>query len=321
MAQCIDRYLDKERFACSIRQTEHAGHAMELAAEAAGKGVDVVAAVGGDGTVNEVARSLVHTRTALAIVPCGSGNGLARHLQIPREPAKAIRVINEATIHCLDYGKINGHPFFCTCGMGFDALVSLKFAESGKRGPLSYVENTLREGLRYKPDTYTIEDENGTVKHKAFLIACANASQYGNNAYIAPHASMKDGLMDIIVMEPFNTLEAPQIALQLFNKTLFRNNHVKTLRASKIRITREREGVVHCDGEPYLTGKTIQVELIRHSLNVVVNPDTHERSENVLQTFTEYLSLWAAHQAELLRRGGRDLRRIGTNLSERLKGR
>jgi len=319
IALCIEKNLDKTQFEYAFRLTERAGHAMELAAEAAGSGVDIVAAVGGDGTVNEVARSLVHTRTALAIIPCGSGNGLARHLQIPREPAKAIRIINEATIHCLDYGKINGQPFFCTCGMGFDALVSLRFAESGKRGPLSYVENTLREGLKYKPDTYTIEDENGTVRHKAFLIACANASQYGNNAYIAPHASMKDGLMDIIVMEPFSTLEAPQIALQLFNKTLLRNNHVKTFRASKVRITRENEGVVHCDGEPCLTGKTIQVEVIRHSLHVVVNPEAHSKSENVLQSFTDYLSLWAAHQADLLKRSGQDLKRINQNLLEKLK--
>ena len=117
--------------------------------------------------------------------------------------------------------------------MGFDAFVSSKFAHSEKRGVLTYLENTLREGLKYKPDTCEIEIEGETSKYKAFLIACANASQYGNNAYIAPHASMSDGLMDVTIMEPFTVLEAPQIAVQLFNRTLLQNNKIKTFRCKK----------------------------------------------------------------------------------------
>lgn len=317
--QCIEENLDLSIFEHAIRTTEYAGHATEIAAAAAAEGFDIVAAVGGDGTVNEVARALVHTQSALAIVPCGSGNGLARHLQIPMDPQKAVQIINKAVIEDLDYGRINGLPFFCTCGVGFDAIVSLKFAESGKRGPLSYMENTLREGLKYKPDTYTIEDDQGTFCHKAFLIACANASQYGNNAYIAPEASMKDGLMDVIVIEPFNTLEAPQIAFQLFNKTLSHNSHVKTFRAKKIRITREGEGAIHCDGDPFTTGKEIEVEMIERDLKVVTNPFARQRNENVLQTFLDYFSEWGIHQAGIIRRGGQDLKRINMNIIEKLK--
>jgi diacylglycerol kinase family enzyme len=145
-----------------------------------------------------VARSLVHTNTALGIIPCGSGNGLARHLCIPIDVRGALQLINNCAIESFDYGVINGQPFFCTCGMGFDAFISLKFAEAGKRGPITYVENVLKEGLTYKPETYEVVDDTGTHRHKAFLIACANASQYGNNAYIAPGASMKDGQMDVI---------------------------------------------------------------------------------------------------------------------------
>lgn len=318
-AQCIEENLDHDIFEYAVKTTEHAGHATEIASEAVAEGFDIVTAVGGDGTVNEVARALVHTQTALAIVPIGSGNGLARHLQIPLEPQKAIQVINNAVVHELDYGRINGMPFFCTCGVGFDAIVSLKFAESGKRGPLSYVENTLREGFRYKPDTYIIEDDQGTFSYKAFLIACANASQYGNNAYIAPHASMKDGLMDVIVIEPFNTLEAPQIAFQLFNKTLSSNSHVKTFRARKIRITRESEGAIHCDGDPFTTGKGIEVEMISRDFKVVVNPFAHQKSENVMQTFWDYINVWASHQTKIIRRGGKDLKRINQNLIDKLK--
>ena len=172
----IDRMMDKERFECKVCITEYAGHAAELAKACAAQGDDIVVAVGGDGTVNEVARSLVHTKTALGIIPCGSGNGLARHLCIPMDIRKALDIINQAQIVDFDYGVINDLPFFCTCGMGFDAFISLKFAEAGKRGPITYVENVLKEGLKYKPETYEIIDDNGTTKYKAFLIACANAS-------------------------------------------------------------------------------------------------------------------------------------------------
>ena len=206
----IESTLNKELFEYEIRMTERAGHASEIATEAKNNHVDIVVAVGGDGTINEVARSIVHSDTALGIIPCGSGNGLARHLLIPMNLKKSIEIINHCEIHDLDYGVINEYPFFCTCGMGFDAFVSMKFAESGKRGPISYAENILREGLKYQPETYTLEDETGTKQYKAFLISCANASQYGNNAYIAPQASMSDGLMDVIIMEPFDVLEAPR---------------------------------------------------------------------------------------------------------------
>ena len=160
----IETLTDASQFDYRIAFTEYAGHASVLAREAVENGFDIVVAVGGDGTVNEVARSLVHTPTALGIIPCGSGNGLARHLQIPLDARKAMQIINRATISSLDYGTINAMPFFCTCGVGFDAFVSLKFATGKKRGLLSYIENTLREGLSYKPETYTIEDEEGTVK-------------------------------------------------------------------------------------------------------------------------------------------------------------
>jgi YegS/Rv2252/BmrU family lipid kinase len=279
----IARSIDATRFDYRVCYTTHAGHAAELAAEAARRGTDIVVAVGGDGTINEVARSLVHTSTALGIIPCGSGNGLARHLQIPQNPKKAIDIINRATVHCLDYGRINGRPFFCTCGVGFDAFVSQQFAESGKRGVAQYIKNTLGSGFNYKPETYVITDDKGTQRREAFLIACANASQYGNNAYIAPEASMKDGLMDLVVMQPFPPIEGAQVALQMFTKTLQNNSHVLISRTRHVHIERQQPGVVHCDGEPLQMGRTIDVEIIRQSFNVVINPEAHSHKKNYLQ--------------------------------------
>jgi len=289
----IDSTLDKEQFEYEIKMTERAGHASELAAEARDNHADIVVAVGGDGTVNEVARSITHSDTALGILPCGSGNGLARHLLLPLNLKKSIEVINACEIRPLDYGVINGYPFFCTCGMGFDAFVSMKFAESGKRGPISYAENILKEGLKYKPETYTLEDETGTKQYKAFLISCANASQYGNNAYIAPQASMSDGLMDVIIMEPFDVIEAPQVSFDMFNKTLDKNSKIKTFRCKKLHISRSNPGVIHYDGDPVMTGADIDVHLEEKGIKIIVNPnaDKNARKPNAIQTaFTEFFN-------------------------------
>ena len=269
--QLIDQMLDKKKFSYEIRETLYAGHAAKIATECKEQGVDVVVAVGGDGTVNEVARSITHSNTALGIIPCGSGNGLGRHLMLPMDIKKDIDILNKCEIHDLDYGIINEHPFFCTCGMGFDAFISMKFAEAGKRGLATYVENVLKEGLNYKPETYRIEDENGTIINRAFLISCANASQYGNNAYIAPQASMRDGMLDVIIMEPFDVLEAPQVAIELLNKTLDKNQKIKTFRTQHIRIHREKPGVIHFDGDPVMTEADVDIRLIPGGIKMVVN--------------------------------------------------
>lgn len=287
----IDERIDRTLYDYTIIKTQYAGHAEKIAAEAAKEKVDMVVAIGGDGTINEIGRSLVHTETALGIIPCGSGNGLARHLQIPLEPKAAIDIINEGKCLCIDYGKINNKPFFCTCGVGFDAFVSLKFADSGKRGLLTYLENTLHESLNYKPETYEIENEEGTVKYKAFLIACANASQYGNNAYIAPQASLTDGLMDVTILEPFTVLDVPSLSFQLFNKTIDQNSRIKTLRTKKIKIHRSKAGVLHFDGDPVMGGKDIEVELIPHGLNIVVcDKKKEDEPFSLLQQISEYFS-------------------------------
>ncbi len=271
--ELIDNTIDKDIYDYEIVFTERAGHATEIASAEVAKGTDIVVAVGGDGTVNEVGRALIHTSTALAILPCGSGNGLARHLMLPMNLKKSIETINKGVVHDLDYGVINGIPFFCTCGIGFDAFVSMKFAEAGKRGPITYVENVLREGLRYKPETYIITDETGTKMRKAFLISCANASQYGNNAYIAPHASMADGLLDIIIMEPFDMFDAPQISMDLFSKTIENNSKIKMLKSSKILVKRQKEGYIHYDGDPVMAGTEIEIHVEHKGIKMVVNPD------------------------------------------------
>ena len=316
----ITELTDREQFDLDIRMTEYAGHAAEIATKSAQEGVDIVVAVGGDGTVNEVARSLTHTQTALGIVPCGSGNGLARHLCIPMNVRKAIEILNHCKIMEFDYGVVNDIPFFCTCGMGFDAFISLKFAEAGKRGPITYVENVLKEGLKYKPETYEVEDETGARRYKAFLIACANASQYGNNAYIAPEASMRDGMMDVIIMEPFTALEAPQISIDLFNKTLNQNLKIKHFQTQKIHIHRQTPGAIHYDGDPIMTDPDVDVHIEHLGIRIVTNPEATEDNSQpnpVLNAFSDLFNN-INNVREDIEKGGRKIQAINKLMLRKL---
>lgn len=294
MPQLIDKYIDSDSNDVSTVFTEYAGHASEIASKCVNERVDVVVAVGGDGTVNEVARALTESDTALGIVPCGSGNGLARHLMLPMNVKGALEIINNGLVHSLDYGIIDGHPFFCTCGMGFDAFISKKFASAGKRGPLTYIENVLKEGLKYEPETYELTlDGNETEPYKAFLISVANASQYGNDAYIAPQASMSDGFLDVVIMEPFDILEAPQVGIDLMNKTLNKSSKIKCFKAKDIRIRRKKEGAIHYDGDPIDAGKDIHIQLRPHAIKMIVNPiaDKKRRQPNVVQSaFSQFFN-------------------------------
>ena len=286
----INEYLDIDKYTFQIIYTQYAGHAEEIAAQCAEDSHFAVVAVGGDGTVNEVARALTHTHTALGIIPCGSGNGLARHLQISMQPRKAIEAINEGIIERIDYGTINRRKFFCTCGVGFDAFVSLKFAEAGKRGLNTYIEQSLNASLNYKPETYKLTiDGNETEIYQAFLIACGNAAQYGNNAYIAPKATLTDGLLDVTILNPFTPLDVPSLALQLFTKTIDQNSHIKTFRCKTINIRREKPGVVHYDGDPVMMGANLKVKIHHAGLHVIV-PTDDNKDLNVLDRAQEVIN-------------------------------
>ena len=272
LPRLIEECIDRDKFDYKIEFTQFAGHACELTAAAVDRGVNIVVAVGGDGTVNEVARSLVHTETALGVLPCGSGNGFARHLGIPQDLKRAIDFINKADPVTIDYGKLNGHPFFCACGLGFDALVSADFAKGDNRGLLGYVHKTLVDWVRYKPEVYELEAGSENKKYKAFLIACGNASQYGNNAYITPFASMRDGMLSVSILEPFTSLEVPIVVAQLFSNTLNENNHMTTFTTRRLRIKRKSPGPVHYDGEPYVMDKELVVEVVPGGLKTLATP-------------------------------------------------
>lgn len=277
LPKLIMQTLDSEQWLPNITFTEYAGHAVELARQYARMGFDAVVAVGGDGTVNEVARGLVmgygnrpaSERTALGILPMGSGNGFARHLGIPIRPQKAIEMINHAEPISVDYGLANGKLFVSTCGTGFDALIADHFAGSSKRGFSTYLQNIIRDAFSYHAQTYHIVGDGLDVTHKAFLITFANANQWGYEALIAPKASIQDGKMDIMLMSSHALLGSASLALRLFAGSIDDSHFMDTLRAREVTLEREEAAPFHIDGDPVEMEKDIHIRIVEDGLRVL----------------------------------------------------
>lgn len=263
----VERLLDRSRFSYEIRPTEYAGHGIVLARES---DADIVVAVGGDGTVSEVAQGLAGTGKALGIIPCGSGDGLALHLGISRRPKKAIRQLNRSERAVMDYGSIEGHPFFCTTGVGMDADVAWAFAKSGKRGLKTYVQKTLEVWRHFEPDTYRLEIDGKAYEQKATFVTVANVNQWGNNAVIAPGASVSDGLFDVTILHPFSLWDVPALGLKLIFKRFTRARKVTGLRGSRIVLHRTKTAPAHFDGDPIELGTTLHIEMHPAAVSVMV---------------------------------------------------
>ncbi len=270
LPKLIMQTLDAAQWLPNIVFTERPAHATELSHQFARMGFDAVVAVGGDGTVNEVACGLRDTQTALGIIPMGSGNGFARHLNIPIRPIKAIEMINHSEPISVDYGTANGRMFVSTCGTGFDALVADNFAGSSKRGFMTYVQNVLKEAFTYQPQTYHLVGDGLDVTHKAFLITFANANQWGNDALIAPKASVQDGKMDIMLMSSHAILGSASLALRLFTGSIDDSHFMDTLRAREVTLVRESAAPFHIDGDPVEIEKDIHIKIIEDGLRVLV---------------------------------------------------
>jgi diacylglycerol kinase (ATP) len=264
-----------------IIYTEYSGHAYEIVSQKLHEGYRYFIAVGGDGTVNEVASALVKTEGTLGIIPAGSGNGLARHLHIPVvNGTEAISIIRHHKIQSIDVGKVNGRYFFCTCGTGFDASVGKTFASDSRRGMMSYVRAIIHQYITYSPKSYILETENKEVTLKAFLITFANAGQYGNNAYIAPNALIDDGLLDMCVLSPFPKASTLDLGLRLFFKNIDQSPYIEIMRVTKATIRRKKgqKMVLHVDGEPVAKKKKkLKIRVISKGLQVMIPPSAKKR--------------------------------------------
>ena len=250
--------------------TERPRHATELARQAVAEGCGLVVAIGGDGTLNETAAGLVGTDAVFGLIPCGSGNGLGRHLGIPGPGKGAFRTLVEGRVRAIDTGEVNGIPFFNAMGLGFDAEIAEQFNHLTRRGLPAYVRTTLGTFFRYRAETCVIRNGVASLETTAFLLTIANSDQYGNDCYIAPGASVDDGQLDLTVIKRANLLNAAPLAVRLFSKTIDGSSSVARLRGSHFTIQRTAPGLIHTDGETHHTGASLEITVRPRSLRIMV---------------------------------------------------
>jgi diacylglycerol kinase (ATP) len=260
---------DKQNVECTIEFTQQRGHATELARSAAAeKRYDCVVAVGGDGTVNEVAQGLVHSTTRMGIIPKGSGNGLARHLRIPVDVQKSLSSLFSSQLISMDTFRMNGKLSLNVSGVGFDGHIANLFAEDKKRGLRGYTKLTINEFFQFREFEAQIETEDQTIKRKAFVIAVANSSQYGNNARIAPAASVCDQLLHINILKKIPPYRLDFIYSFFYGK-IDTSPFCEVFQANKMTIRLDKPMAFHIDGEPCGTSDVFTIELLPYSLKML----------------------------------------------------
>ncbi len=265
----IESHLDKERFDYDIMYTEYKQHARELALQASEENIDIVCAVGGDGSVHEVGTALIGTKTKLAIIPTGSGNGLARHLNIPLGIKDAIYCINFSKCIEMDTVLVNDKSFLGVGGYGLDAVVAKKFDEHHKRGFINYIYLTIREFFRFNPMNVSI-DVDGKVKTlPVVLLTVANSSQFGNGFTVSPKSDVTDGELELVVLKPFSLWHIPSLVFRFFSKKSDRSRYSEVISFKNAKIQSSRQ-LAHYDGEPMDVLSELNVSVVPKSLNIVV---------------------------------------------------
>lgn len=270
LAPLLAAFIATHRLDATIVATELRAHATELAHQAVARGCDVVVAVGGDGTMNEVARALVDSPAALGLIPRGSGNGLARHLGIPLAPSAALAALLASSPRLIDVGEANGRVFFCAMGAGFDAAVLTHFERLPMRGLSAYLVAATRLFFRYRCESYALHlGSELAPAQPALLVAVANCDQFGNNARLAPGARADDGLLNLVLIPPVNFFSALPLLARLFAGSLDRSPRVRRWTGDHFVITRETPGPMHVDGELVETTAAISIRLRPAALRVL----------------------------------------------------
>jgi YegS/Rv2252/BmrU family lipid kinase len=254
----------------TIVATERPRHATELARQAVDDGCALVVAIGGDGTMNEVASALVDTPTCFGLIPCGSGNGLGRHLGIHRAGRGAFRTLRDGRPIAIDTGMVNADPFFCVAGTGFEAVIASRFATLTSRGFAGYLRTGLQAWWAHRPDRYAIHHAGGRDEVEAFTLAVSNSSQYGNNAIIAPGASVHDGRVNLTAIPDVGLLGAIPLLWRLFRGSLNRAGSVRRWEGDHFVIERARPGWIHTDGEPRAEIARLEIRVRPRSLRIMV---------------------------------------------------
>ena len=272
----LDRFWKKAPFQYVFQNIEYQDHAVEIASTAERDGFDAVVAVGGDGTVNAAARGLLHSNIPLGIIPVGSGNGLARGLNIPLNLRRSCQLIIDGDIRDIDAGRIRDRYFFVVAGLGFDAVVGKLFNDQNLRGPLPYFYFGIREFLAYRAETFTLRFKDQQVIVRALLVTVANTRQWGVDAIIAPYAKPDDGLLDVCVIHKVNAAQAAFHLPKLFTGKIDKVRHYEVYRTDNVEIIRENPGYFHVDGEPVEGGKHLKVTLDPKAIKIIVPKKAEE---------------------------------------------
>lgn len=262
--------LDSNLYKAELVTTEYGGHATELTKSAYEKGTRVFIVAGGDGTINEVAAVLKNSDATLGIIPEGSGNGLAHHLNIPGKLSDAINVINSGKIISIDTCMANDSFFVSIAGVGFDARVSRQFARTKQRGFFTYARIVFKEYFTYKTRKYNLELDGREMEISAFFICFANSNQFGYNTKIAPQASITDGLIDVCIVSKPPLVKIPLIAHMVFRNKVNRSRYMMSYKASEVKVSRKRGRTVNVDGEPVKMPRDINFKIYPASLKVFV---------------------------------------------------
>ena len=268
--QQIDQHLDSNLYKFEIKNTKAPGHATELAREAIAQNIDMVVAVGGDGSVNEVAAALIDSETILGIIPAGSGNGFARHLGLSTNIVKSIHQLNQGKILRIDTVRMNGRPFVNLAGLGFDGWVSYKLKESKLRGFLGYGKIVTQESFKFKPQTYQINIDGKIMDEECLCLEIVNAPMFGYNFEIAPHAKFNDGILEIVVVKKMTPWKFPKLAWHSFHKTINESGLTKCYSGKNIKVKIVEETPVHMDGEGMLVNEDLEFSINPLSLSVWV---------------------------------------------------
>ncbi|MDX1446655.1 diacylglycerol kinase family lipid kinase [Lishizhenia sp.] len=262
----IEKYIDAQKFKTSIVYTQHRGHATALTKAAVEEGVDIVCAVGGDGSVHEIGTALIGTNVTLAILPCGSGNGFARHLKIPLQLVEALKCINEERYKVVDTAQANGKAFIGVAGFGFDAFIAQKFDEYHQRGLWSYIKLVVKSYFNYHPGKIEIA---GKSYNDLLLCTVANGSQFGNGFCIAPQASVEDGELEVFMLKQFPFYAIPSLVWRFFNRAIDGSKYTQFISIKNVNLKLET-AIFHLDGEPLEGERNIAVSVVPKSLNVIV---------------------------------------------------
>lgn len=265
----VKEKIDNTKFEYFFEYTAHSGHASTIAKESISK-YDIVIAVGGDGSINEVASELINSDTIFGIIPAGSGNGFARHLKLPLQTGKALEIINNLNVQTIDSIKINDRCFVNIAGIGFDAEMGSKFAGLAQRGFVGYSKAVVSSLKKIKTETTEIIINNRSIKQNTFMVSAANASQYGFNAQISPNSIIDDGLMEVVIIEKFPLIFAPGMAVKLFSGRIEKSKFVSVYKTDKVIIKNKGKISVHIDGEPISLDGDITIKMEPKSLKVIV---------------------------------------------------